>query len=389
MSIIKLELIDSIDAFQTLEPEWNKLLERSNSASVFLSWEWMYTWWDVYGKVNSDLAILLAYKDGVLLGIAPMCVTKKNLLGFFPYRTVHFIGEQKVAADHLDIIVERGREIDICENFINYYLNKTDYDKIEMHSLRHDSSILETIRQWPETDNKYVSIRVGTVCPFIRLPDSWEEYLLGLSRKTRENLRRRIRLILEKLGGELVEVKDLSSVKEIFRKLVEQHQANWTSKEKLGSYGTMKFRLFHERLIEKLFPKGTILFHALKVKKEIIAVYYSFLMGGRLMFYSTGYDKNWEKYSPGTALLGIVIKRAIDLCLSEFDFLRGESNYKYRWTKQSRKDMDVDIWRSRWIKMIEEIRLWLRDRAIFLLKKITPGMIYARMRKANQYRKLR
>ena len=38
-------VIDSARGFAALRSEWNALLEASASASPFLTWEWLHTWW--------------------------------------------------------------------------------------------------------------------------------------------------------------------------------------------------------------------------------------------------------------------------------------------------------------------------------------------------------
>src|SRR5439155_161431 len=58
--------------FGQLKREWETLLADSASATIFLTWEWLSTWWSCYGKPG-ELRILLAYDDsGTLRGIAPL-----------------------------------------------------------------------------------------------------------------------------------------------------------------------------------------------------------------------------------------------------------------------------------------------------------------------------
>src|ERR1051326_5877037 len=57
---------------EALRPAWNALLLESSSATIFLTWEWVWAWWCTYGKPG-ELRILAAYNEsGRLRGLAPL-----------------------------------------------------------------------------------------------------------------------------------------------------------------------------------------------------------------------------------------------------------------------------------------------------------------------------
>ena len=60
---LQVVVVDSEQAFYGLEPIWNDLLESSGSRSLFLRWEWIETWWAVYGS-DYRLLVLLAHDKG-------------------------------------------------------------------------------------------------------------------------------------------------------------------------------------------------------------------------------------------------------------------------------------------------------------------------------------
>ena len=65
------EIRDEAD-WDRLESGWNELLEASASKTIFLTWEWLRSWWSAYGR-GGGIWILAAYDDaGVLRGIAPL-----------------------------------------------------------------------------------------------------------------------------------------------------------------------------------------------------------------------------------------------------------------------------------------------------------------------------
>ena len=68
----ELRVINSIESFENLRDEWNELYAECQSTTIFLSWDWMFTWWDVFNtSINSKLFILCVYEKEQLIGLAP------------------------------------------------------------------------------------------------------------------------------------------------------------------------------------------------------------------------------------------------------------------------------------------------------------------------------
>jgi len=99
---IKIEIVDTIEGFNSLEDAWNLLYEDNHNAPIFLSWDWMFTWWEVYRhSISSQLFILCVYENNKLIGIAPF-----HLLNSFPKsliqgRTITFIGSGESSKDKI------------------------------------------------------------------------------------------------------------------------------------------------------------------------------------------------------------------------------------------------------------------------------------------------
>ena len=64
-----------------LRGEWDALLRSSHSNGLFLTWEWISTWWRIYGDGRA-LHLLAARDDGGrLIGLAPLMRIRRRLLG--------------------------------------------------------------------------------------------------------------------------------------------------------------------------------------------------------------------------------------------------------------------------------------------------------------------
>ena len=61
------------EEFAAGKVQWSGLLERSDANPLFMSWDWMWLWWQQHAPIlNSELWILAGYDvGGRLVGLAP------------------------------------------------------------------------------------------------------------------------------------------------------------------------------------------------------------------------------------------------------------------------------------------------------------------------------
>src|SRR5262249_15296571 len=106
---MRLETVVDPERFRRLRPEWNALLASSDAHTVFLTWEWLYTWWSRLGG-RRRLAILALWSGRDLAAIAPLALRppQPGRLQFLWRR--EFLGSGSVGSDYLDLIVRRGDE---------------------------------------------------------------------------------------------------------------------------------------------------------------------------------------------------------------------------------------------------------------------------------------
>ncbi len=75
---MKLTAYTDASGFDELRPEWNDLLHRSTSDTVFCTWEWQSTWWHAYD--GGQLWIVACRSDdGELVGIGSWLIQLKTV----------------------------------------------------------------------------------------------------------------------------------------------------------------------------------------------------------------------------------------------------------------------------------------------------------------------
>jgi len=107
--MLTIERIEDEARFTAMREEWNALLGDSDADCLFLTWEWLHTWWRHLGG-RRRLFLLAARRGGELVAIAPLALAPPELGRLFPFRSLQLLGTGAVGSDYLDLIVRRGWE---------------------------------------------------------------------------------------------------------------------------------------------------------------------------------------------------------------------------------------------------------------------------------------
>src|SRR5215469_8361832 len=111
---MQFRLVQTRDEFLELEHDWNALLPRSEADTIFLTWEWLWSWWNAYAKTGDRLHILaFRGENGDLDAIIPLYRPIGSKLNVLSPRKLRFIGQGSADSDYLDIIVAKGHEHEI------------------------------------------------------------------------------------------------------------------------------------------------------------------------------------------------------------------------------------------------------------------------------------
>ena len=104
-----IQIIKTKDEFLGMRDKWNTLLSSMEEPCIFLTWEWVYTWWDFYfsGDSSCQLFIITVFNGGgQLIVILPAYLKKCRGPLRILYTKLKVLGSEAEAPDYLDIIAE-------------------------------------------------------------------------------------------------------------------------------------------------------------------------------------------------------------------------------------------------------------------------------------------
>lgn len=327
--------------FDAWAPQWRELLDDSDNDQIFLTTEWQKVWWEA--NQPGELLVLVARDEGSgrWLGLAPWYVAAEG-----QQKTVHAIGCEDVT-DYLDVVSRRGYEDAVLNALLGYLAeHRAQFSEVRLCNLPDRSAALQRI---PELSRQYglmAQTRVLEVCPLIILPASFDEYISGLDKKNRHELRRKLR----RAGGlaDWYIVGPQHNLAEETQRFLSLMAASGV--EKAAFLDERGYRKFFETLIPTMAQRGWMQLAFLTVKGEPAAAYLNFVYRNRVLVYNSGHNPALAgQLSPGIVLIARLIEHAIAEGREVFDFLRGAEPYKY-----DLGGRDTRVWELRLVPETEE-----------------------------------
>ncbi len=301
-------------SFDEAEEQWTALLSRCATDTVFLTPWWQRTWWRCFGD-DYDLRLLAVEDGGHTLGLAPL-VERDGLLSF--------LGDTDLF-DYHDFIVPRGDEDRFHEAVLDHFADSGGAS-LDLKSIPEHSPALELLPAAAERRGLSVELEREEVAPVAELPATWDEFVAGLGKKYRHELRRKLRR-LEAAGDHKLYMcdndRDLSSCLAEFFPL---HRSS--SPEKAAFWNPKREEFFVDVLTEAA-ARDVLRLAVLELNGERPAMCVSFDYGSSYLLYNSGYDPAYARLSVGLLNKALTIKRAIASGKRVFDFLRGDERYKY------------------------------------------------------------
>src|SRR6266498_2549930 len=102
---IRVTQVDDLDLLWARKAEWNALVERGATNTVFQTCEWHACWWKTLAG-DARPFVLLAESAGEMVGVAPLMLSERRVLSR-KRRVVEFIGAR--SSDYCDLIVDQRR----------------------------------------------------------------------------------------------------------------------------------------------------------------------------------------------------------------------------------------------------------------------------------------
>ena len=310
---------------QDLQGEWNALLEETPTHVPFLRHEYLAAWTQTRGGGEwreLEVAVVTARQDGRLAGIAPLFLDRSTT----PPRLM-LLGSIEIS-DYLDLLASPADLQPFVDGLLPFLASAIPgWGTLDLYNLLEDSPTLAALETAARRMGWGYAAGQISHAPTIHLPGDWETYLAGIDKKQRHEIRRKMRRLEESgVPARWYIVQDAAGLEgeiDAFLALMEQDPAK-------AAFLTPAMRQQMRLALRCAFAEGCLQLAFLEINGRKAAAYLSFDYLNRLWIYNSGLDRSFMEYSPGWVLLGYLLKWANENQRTEFDFMRGDEDYKYR-----------------------------------------------------------
>jgi len=304
----------AIEGFDQLAPSWHKLILDCPGSSVFLTPQWHQTWWRHFG--SGELLLLAVRNEGELSGVAPLMKVEGGL---------SLLGSSDVC-DYLDFISRPQDAEGVCRAVFDW-VRPQPWDNLDLFSLPARSVIRRHFIPLAAANNLTVREEPEDVSLLMDLPGTWEDYLSGLARSDRHELRRKMR----RLAGEPGVAREIVSDTEHFdRDMEDFFRLFLDSREAKSRFLTAQRADFFKDMVRVMADNGWLKLFFLTISGVRVATAIIFDYGDTFYLYNSGYDQRYAHLGVGLLLKAQCIQEGIDRGKRRFDFLRGKEPYKYQ-----------------------------------------------------------
>ncbi|MFH9614221.1 GNAT family N-acetyltransferase [Streptomyces pratensis] len=347
--------------FADLAAEWDALHRSCPTATPFQSHAWLHSWWLSYGTPGR-LRVLLARRDGRLIGAAPLMLAHRPMPLFVPMGGA--------ISDFFDILVDGDDTLAAVTALGQGLQRAAAHTVVDLREVRPDASAHLLFEEWSGAR----SSRTDSTC--MELPAEPIDALIGRMAGSRaQRARAKLRRV-DALGIEC-RTAPVHRVAGAIGTLLRLHELQWAGRGVNPEHLRPRFCAHLVRSARRMVRDGEASVREFLLDGEVVAADLSFrsarLTGGYL--YGADPRLRERKVDVSSMLLREIAREADGLDRGVLSLLRGSEQYKNHWGPVPVVNQRLLLARSSLEPMLRlrETQLAVRERAAETVKSRLPA----------------
>lgn len=306
-------------------PTWNSLVEQSIADTPFSRYEYLSEWWKTLGGgewEQATLVLVSAAENDQFVGIAPLFITEYD-----GQQALMLIGSIEIS-DYLDLIVRPDDLPRFLSGLLDFLVASPagNWSAIDWYNLPDSSPTLAALKAESERRGWTYHEEIYHPTPRIPLNGSFDEYLSRLDKKQRHEIRRKMRRAAESGRVRFYVVDKEADIRTeldaFFHLMIQDPNKAMFLRDAMRDQMSSTIHTAHEQ--------GYLWLGFLEVDRVKVAASLNFDYKNKLWGYNSGVSRTHMELSPGWVLLAHTIQWCCENRRYEFDFMRGDEEYKYR-----------------------------------------------------------
>ena len=184
--MLSVDRLETIEALRSLEHEWTALLRRYAGQSLFLTNEFVTTWWEHFGE-GKQLRVLVVRDGSEVVGIAPLMISRQSYCGL-PVRMLGFLANRHTSRSDF-IIPERGPEV-MAALAAEMRRSAKDWDVLRLVHVPRESATLSLLAESLDAEGlKLFPVEPSRQLCRLAIQGTWEQHVRKQSKAFRDNIR--------------------------------------------------------------------------------------------------------------------------------------------------------------------------------------------------------
>lgn len=305
--------------------QWATLVSRSNADPLFMSREWLSSWWDVFGSRSKAQWAGIKVEDakGNAKAICPLFLRTGKLRGILPVTRLeplggYWNGPSSVLTQYSQFLGDFASKPCLMTSVLDSLDEKRGWSELALPKIQKKSECLLALEG--EARNRGWRVRTTSVWPsqVIRLEDGFDEYLRSLSSKTRQRLYHQRKKLngLGRVRFRHVSLAESDRFLHLMNSLRKQHRGSVALKDRALE--------FHRVFLKRLEPPGELRLSLLSLDDRPISVNYALRFGKREYGVQMGFDAGVDhRLSLGMLHLGYALEAAAADGMDSYDLMGG------------------------------------------------------------------
>ena len=319
---------------QGLAEVWDTLLGLRGEDALNNSFQWITTWWKHFAR-GKELFVLIVEDNHHIAGIAPLYLARFRRKGVLSFQRAYFLGEGM--SDYGGISAKGDRDA-VVAALLDHLRRAGVWHELRLHNIPETSGDFERLCAAGHRLGYAVDrdVRKPTHCFYVDTSGDFQSYLKTTSRDVKKDVARRLNLI-EDAGGYELKFTGQISLSDLLRAMGDIHTKRQGELGRESFFAREDERGFIQEIAALYHERGWLDYVAMRMNGEIVAYMFGFRHGGVRYSWNVGFDPRRNELSLGKVLAYLWIEDAFRRKeISEFNFMRGDSEFKRKFTERQR-----------------------------------------------------